>query len=66
MDYSLWKSSDEESVMVEYNSGKIATITLREDGSYVILSENAYCEVNEEQHLIIFWSPFDKNISIDL
>ena len=63
-DYSLWKNSDEESVIVEYNSNKIATVTLQRNGSCVIRSENTYCEVNEAQHLIIFWSPSDKNISI--
>ena len=65
-EYSIWKNSDEESVIIEYNSSKIATVTLREDGSYVILSGNTYCEVNEEQHLIIFWSPNDRNITIEI
>ncbi|MDR3541001.1 MAG: hypothetical protein P4L69_08595 [Desulfosporosinus sp.] len=63
-DYSLWKNSDEASIIVEYNSSKIATVTLEANGSYVILSDKTYCEVNEAQHLIIFWSPTDKNISV--
>ncbi len=63
--YSLWKNSDEDSVLIEYESEKIATITLKTDGSLLTLSENAYFEINEEQHLFIVWSPNDGNIIIE-
>ena len=62
--YSLWKNSNEEGVIVEYISNKIATITLKLDGSIRILSENAYYEVNAEQHQILVWSPDDDQIHI--
>ena len=62
--YSLWKNSEAESVIVEYDSNKIATITLRSDGSLLVLSKNAYCEVNAEKHMVTAWSPNDAQIKL--
>ena len=62
--YSLWKNSEAESVIVEYDSNKIATITLRSDGSLLVLSKNACCEVNAEKHMLTAWSPNDAQIKL--
>lgn len=62
--YSLWKNSEAESVIVEYDSNKISTITLRSDGSLLVLSKNAYCEVNVEEHIVTTWSPNDAQIKL--
>ncbi|WP_088187580.1 hypothetical protein [Desulfosporosinus sp. FKA] len=60
--YTIWANQNEESVMIEFNQSKIATLNLRDDGYVFIQSVNANCEVHSEQHLIIISSPNDKNI----
>ncbi|MBU3098397.1 MULTISPECIES: hypothetical protein [Clostridium] len=61
--YTLWSSEDK--VMVEFNSLKIATISIDSSDDVSINSKDSICDINKEQGLITIVYSNDPNMDFD-